>query len=157
MKSGHGSFSRKRTRWGSTISTRGHPLLEELGRGAPVALEGELHVLGGEGVAVVEHDALAEHELVAEAVLGDMDHDSASDGAMALPGIGFTMRVVHRVQHLHDRDDPGVLARDRTTAGASDTCTAHVIWLWARRGRARGSRSRVGATARAQKRSAEPS
>ena len=39
-----------------------------------------------------------------------MVHDSASDGAMALPGMGFTMRVVERVEHLHDRDDAGVLA-----------------------------------------------
>ena len=38
----------------------------------------------------MEDDALAQDELVAEAVLGEVD-DSASDGVIALPGIGFTM------------------------------------------------------------------
>src|SRR3989449_3746098 len=43
-------------------------ILEELRRPAAVALEGELHVLGGDGLAVVELGPLAQHELVAGAV-----------------------------------------------------------------------------------------
>ena len=46
-----------------------HALLEELGPAAAVPLEGELHVLRGDGIAVVELDAVSQEELVGEAVL----------------------------------------------------------------------------------------
>src|SRR5439155_1522016 len=50
---------------------RGHPGLERGGAATLVALERELHVVGGQRLAVVEPQALAQHELVAEPVLRD--------------------------------------------------------------------------------------
>src|SRR3989442_6082675 len=47
---------------------RRDPVLEGLLAGAPVALERELDVLGGHGIAVVKPGTLAEDELVGEAV-----------------------------------------------------------------------------------------
>src|SRR5207237_12680 len=44
-------------------------VLHDLVRRAPVALEGELHVVGGDRFAVVELDTLAQDELLDEAVL----------------------------------------------------------------------------------------
>ena len=43
-------------------------LLEELGGGAAIPLEAELDVVGRHRLAVVKHGALAQHELVPEAV-----------------------------------------------------------------------------------------
>ena len=45
-----------------------HPLVQNLGRDAPVALEAELHVLGRERIAVVEPETLAQLEFVHEPV-----------------------------------------------------------------------------------------
>ena len=64
MKSGQGFFSRNRTLERAGRLHGGHALLERLGGGAAVALERELHVLGGERVAVVELHALAQREVV---------------------------------------------------------------------------------------------
>ena len=50
---------------------RGHLLLQQLLRGAAIALERELHVLRGDRLAVVEQRALAQHELVDQPVLRD--------------------------------------------------------------------------------------
>src|SRR4029077_21257113 len=47
---------------------RGDPFLEGLVRGAAIALERELDVLGGDRVAVVELHAAAQDELVREPV-----------------------------------------------------------------------------------------
>ena len=47
-----------------------HVLLERLVGYAPVSLEGELHVVGRDRIAVVEPDASAQHELVHEPVGG---------------------------------------------------------------------------------------
>jgi len=47
---------------------RRDPLLEGLGEDAPIALEGELHVLGGDGLAVVELGPRSQFELVDEPV-----------------------------------------------------------------------------------------
>ena len=82
-----------------------HPLVQELGRGAPVALEAELHVLGREGIAVVEPEALAQLELVHEPVRA------------LLPGLGqarrhvvagqrLDQRVVQRIEKHERRADP---------------------------------------------------
>ena len=68
----------------------GDPLLHQLVRGAAIALEGELDVLGGDRVAVVELGALAQHEIVGQAVLGRRPA-SARLGASGWPGIGFTI------------------------------------------------------------------
>src|SRR5438046_8808856 len=46
----------------------GDPRLECPGGGPAVALDGELHVLGGQGVAVVERHSAAQDEVIAGAV-----------------------------------------------------------------------------------------
>ena len=87
---------------------RGHPRLEG-GRGpAPVALEGELHVLRGDRVAVVEAHADAEHEVVDEPVGRDAPRlGQARRHRGARHGLGE--RVVQRVQDHERHDDPGRL------------------------------------------------
>ena len=110
---------------------RGHLVLQELRGGAAVALEAELHVLRGERIAVVEHDALAQDELVAESVLGHGPRLGERRGH-GVARHGLHHGVVQRVEHLHDRDDPGCSAGSNHV-GATETCTAHVIGagLWA--------------------------
>ena len=46
----------------------GDPIFEQLRARAPVAIEGELHVIGRDPFAVVEQDAAPERELVHQAV-----------------------------------------------------------------------------------------
>jgi hypothetical protein len=89
MKSGHGSFRTKRTRFGATTCTSFILSLRSLGPAAPVSLERELHVVRRDGIAVVELRVLPDHELVGESVLRERPrlgqarrHDIA--------GIGFT-------------------------------------------------------------------
>src|SRR5262245_45174917 len=48
---------------------RRHLLLDQSLIGAAVALEGELDVLGGDRLAIVEFDAITEHEVPAQSVL----------------------------------------------------------------------------------------
>ena len=98
---------------------RGDFLLEQLGRRTLVALERELHVLGGERIAILEHDALAHDELVAEAVLGD-GPGFGQRGRHGVARHGLHHRVVHGVEHLHHRDDPGVLPGIEPDGGQRD-------------------------------------
>ena len=67
--------------------------LEGLGEDAPVALEGELHVLGGHDLAVVELHALAQHELVHEPVGRDAP-GLRQTGRHALARHGLDERVM---------------------------------------------------------------
>ncbi len=104
MKSGHGCLSRKRTRCASTISTAATCAFRVAARGALVPLEGELHVLRGERIAVVEPHALAKHELVGEPVL----RLRPRLGEAGRPGIArhrLHERVVERVQRQEGGDD----------------------------------------------------
>jgi hypothetical protein len=68
MKSGPGLLESKSDAPGIRRLDRRDSLLEGLGEDAPVALEGELHVFGSQGIAVVKLHALAQHELVDEPV-----------------------------------------------------------------------------------------
>ena len=75
---------------------RGHPLLQRLRGDAPVALERELHVVGGDGLAVVELRPLPQHELVDEPV------------RRRGPGLGQAGRHVLARQRLHEGIVQGV-------------------------------------------------
>jgi hypothetical protein len=83
-----------------------HLVLEELGAAALVAIEGELHVLRGDRVTVVELGILAEDELVGDAVLGQRPGLGQARGA-DIARHGFEQRVVQGVQH-HERGDEGL-------------------------------------------------
>ena len=87
---------------------RGDPVLHRLRRRAPIALEGELHVVGGDGLAVVELRALAQHELVDEAVLGQAPRLGQAR-RHGVAGHRLHHRVVQRVEHHVRRAGPGRL------------------------------------------------
>ncbi len=70
---------------------RRHPFLEGLARGASVALEGELDVLGTERIAVVESHTVSQDELVHEPIRRER------------PGLGETGRERVTGQRLHHR------------------------------------------------------
>ena len=74
----------------------GHPVLHHVPGVAAVAFEGELHVLGGHRVAVVEFHALPQDKIVGEAVLG------------CRPGLGEARRQRLTGHRLHDRVVQGV-------------------------------------------------
>jgi len=80
---------------------RCHSVLHRLRRRAAVPLEGKLHVVGGDGVAVVELRALAEHELIDKAVFGQAPRlgEARRHG---FAGHRLHQRVVQRVEH-HER------------------------------------------------------
>src|SRR2546427_1841991 len=78
-------------------------LSQELRRGATIPLEGELHVLGGDGIAVVELHAVAENELVDEAVLRHA------------PGFGEARRHGVARHRLHHRTLQRVEDHERCT------------------------------------------
>jgi len=60
----------KRTRFGATIWTSFTLSFRSLAPLPFVPVEGKLHVLGGDGIAVVEADTFAEDEFIGEPVLG---------------------------------------------------------------------------------------
>ncbi len=92
-----------------------HPVLEQLGRRALVAVERELHVLRRDGIAVVERDALAEDELVAEPVPGHAPR--LGEARRIGPGRhGLHQRVVNGVVH-HERRDQSLGLRGVQPAG----------------------------------------
>jgi hypothetical protein len=94
-------------------------VLEQLRRRAAIALEGELHVLGGERIAVVKDDALAQDELVAEPVLRHGPR-LGERRRHAIAGHGLHQRVVQGVEDLHERDDAGVLRGIEPRGGQGD-------------------------------------
>ena len=98
---------------------RGDLLLQELRGRASVALEGELDVLGGDRIAVVELDAFAQDELVGQAVgRGAPGLRQARRHALARHGLheGVVERVVE-----HERgDDPGRLGGIEPGGGQRD-------------------------------------
>ena len=119
MKSGHGSLSRKRTRRASATSTAATLSFMRLRRRAAIALEGELHVVGGDGLAVVEPRALAQHELVDEAVLGQAPRLGQAR-RHGVAGHRLHQRVVQRVEHHERRADPGRLGGIEPGRGERD-------------------------------------
>ena len=94
-------------------------LLERLGGRATVALEGELDVLGGDRLAVVELHSLAEDELVDETVRGHRPRlgQARRDG---IARHRLEHRVVQGVDHHEGRDDPGGLGRIEPGGGERD-------------------------------------
>ena len=101
---------------------RAHASLELLGAGAFVALEAELHVLGGEGIAVVELEPAAQLELVHEPVRA-LRPRFGKARAHLLVRERARERVVDRVERAEGRDlgrrarriEPG--RRDRDVPG----------------------------------------
>ena len=55
-----------------------------------VALKTKFDVLGGEGIAIVKFETLAQFELIHLLVARSRVHDSARRGAMGLPGMGLS-------------------------------------------------------------------
>jgi hypothetical protein len=91
MKSGHCSFRMKRARGSAPGLDLLHLVLEQLGARALVALEGELHILRGDRITVVELSILANDELVGDAVLGER------------PGLGQARSIDVARHRLHQR------------------------------------------------------
>ena len=79
-------------------------------RVAAVALEGELDVLGGDRLAIMEGRALAQHELVAEAVLRGRPGFSKARRQQPTRH-RLHQRVVQRVQDHERGNDPRGLRR----------------------------------------------
>src|SRR5207245_1925370 len=82
-----------------------HPLLQRLVGRPPVALEGELHVLRGDGVAIVEARVLSQDEFPGEMILGDRPRLGEIRGER-LPRHGLHEGIVERVVHQEGRDHP---------------------------------------------------
>src|SRR5205085_6587333 len=82
-----------------------YALLEQGRLRAPVALERELHVLGGDGIAVVKPRPLAQHELPRAAVPGYAPRLGEA-GGVEVAGHRLDERVVERVED-HERRDLG--------------------------------------------------
>src|SRR4029453_10306118 len=83
----------------------GDAVVDGLGRGALVALERELHVLGREGVTVVELHALAKRELV-HAAVGRHLPRFGQTRRRRVTGHRLGERVVQRAHDHERRDDP---------------------------------------------------
>ena len=105
---------------------RRHAVLERLGGGAAVALERELHVLGGHRVAVVEPGALPKHELVDEPVRRHAPRLGQARGHR-IARQGLQHSVVQGVEHHERRDDPGCLGRVEPRGSERDVnCPGHL-------------------------------
>src|SRR3989454_842046 len=109
-------------------------VLEELRRPAAVTLEGEFHVLGGDGLAVVELGPLAQHELVAGAVGGHRPRLREARRGQARGPRPYP-RVVERVEDLERRGDGLRLRGVEPARGEGNVERPHHL---ACRGRLRG-------------------
>jgi len=89
---------------------RGDARLHHVVRGAAVALEGELHILGGDRLAVVELGAVAQREIVDQRVLGSRPGFREA-GPHRLAGHRLHQRVMQGVHHHERGDDPRRLGR----------------------------------------------
>ncbi len=87
-----------------------HARLHHVVRGAAVAHEREFDVLGGHRLAIVEREALAQHEFVAEPILRGGPRLGEAR-CQSLPRHRLHHRVMQRVQHHERRDDPRGLRR----------------------------------------------
>ena len=89
---------------------RGDPRSHQFVRGAAIAIEAELDVLGGDGVAVVEFGPVAQHEFVGEPVFADRPRfGKARRQVFARHRLHH--RVVQRIEDHERRDHPGRLGR----------------------------------------------
>ena len=108
MKSGHGSCSWKRTRWGPTTVTSftfSRRILEPLARWKLNFTSSAVN-----GIAVVELHALPQLELV-DALVRAHRPRLGQAGRHEVAGHGLDERVVQRIEHPERRDDTGDLAR----------------------------------------------
>jgi hypothetical protein len=96
-----------------------HAVVEQLVAGAPVALEGELDVLRGHGIAVVKARALAQHEFVRGAV-GRRRPRLRERRRHGLPRHRLHQRVVKGVEDHEGRDQPGRLRGVEPRGGERD-------------------------------------
>jgi hypothetical protein len=94
-------------------------ILHELVRRAPVALERELHVVGGDRFAVVELDARAQDEFLDEAVLRQAPRFCQAR-RHGVARHGLYQRVVQRVEDHPRRADARSLGRVEPGGGKRD-------------------------------------
>src|SRR5206468_9462048 len=103
------------------LETKAHPILihdlhrphlglEQARTRAAVAIEGELHVLRGERITVLEADALAQGELVDEPVAAHLPR-LRERRPHARPGQRPHQRIVHRVVHHEGQRGPRGIRR----------------------------------------------
>ena len=135
------------------LQTKAHPgrirglhardsLFQELRRRAPVALERELHVVGRDGIAVVEPGTLAKDELVDEAVLRDAPGFGQAR-RHGVTGHRLHQRVVQRVEDHERRPDPRSLCRIEPRGSDRDVSSPrHLILGRGQRGRGGDHRDR---------------
>src|SRR5262249_1846200 len=93
-----------------------HALAQQLGGSAPVALKAEFHVRGRKGVAVVKLEALAQLELVREAIR-TLAPRFRQTGRHVIPGQRLDQRVVQRIQERERSGDPWSLGRIEERGG----------------------------------------
>ena len=89
---------------------RGDTLLEQALAGTPIALERELHIVRRDGLAVVECGALAQDELIGEAVLR-RGKRLGEARRLIVARHRLHQCVVHPIEEHVRRDDPAGLAR----------------------------------------------
>ena len=89
---------------------RVHALLHQTMPGAAIALERKFHIVGGDRLAIVEQRALAQHEVVAEPVLG-RGPGFRETRRRVLPGHRLHHGIVQRVHQHERRDDARRLCR----------------------------------------------
>ena len=103
-KSGHGRLEAEANAAGIGRLDGGHPVLERFRGGALVPIEGELHVVGGDGLTIVELRALAQDEVVGEPVLGRRPRLGEAR-SLRVARHRLEHRVVKRVEEHVRRDD----------------------------------------------------
>ena len=124
---------------------RSHTLLQQALAGSVIALEGEPHVIGRDGLAVVEDRAFAQDEIIGEAVLGRRER-LCEARRLKLTRHRLHQAVVQRIEDHEGRDDPGGFRRVEPRRGEGNV---HAIGqLPLRRGNRRGPRA-SGVTPRA--------
>ena len=112
-----------------------HPVVQQLGRGALIAEEAEVHILGGEGSPVVEHQALPQLEFVYQPI-GALRPGLRQAGGQVIAGEGFDQRVMEGIQKHKGCRDPGRLGRIeiRGSDGGVEGDGQLSFWLACRRG-----------------------
>ncbi len=108
--------------------------LHQLRRRAPITLEGELHVVGSDGISVVELHASAKDEFVDEAVLRHAPRFGQAR-RHGVPRHRLDHRVVQRVEDHERCTDPGGLSGIEPGRGERDVNGPGHLTLGAGRGR----------------------
>jgi hypothetical protein len=111
---------------------REHPLLHQIVRGTLIALEGELHVVGRDRVAIVKPGTLADDKLVAEAVLGRRPRFGEAR-RQRLTRHRLHHRIMERVHHHEGGDDARCLRRVKPCRGQRDVHAPNQLPLRASR------------------------